>query len=1268
MEEYNKTYRFKPNEYPLENGFRIIEASAGTGKTFSLAHIVLRLLTEKKLKPSQILVVSFTNATAAEIKSRIITRIAKALQGIEYESNFIKQGFTDNTLKSWIKLHATNDKRRLSLKSLLLEALENIDRADITTIHGFCNRTLKREALECGSIFSPLISDDDAELIREISNDYWKSQILELNPDHLRGLQKAGFTLEALIESISKIDNDSSLQFKIQINGLNESKSLNEQFENILSLYWYQFISEWKKNGSYLDKELINIARDLKSNGIKNTKPFSANPRKDRANLITEWVNNYTNVNDQNHYYGPGYGEVRDQKKLISDYFHPQNLYDLLAVKNKTDLSINNIELQHLIAQLWDGPAEIAWNHSLSRILNLLEKRRFKNGIISNGGLLKALDPIGKHIQVSEVSSNPKSELFQKLRQRYKAILVDEFQDTDPVQWRIIKEAFGNSKDHLLLAVGDPKQAIYQFRGGDLNTYLDARKEAERVDALLENYRATNTLMEGINKLISKGLPHSKLKAPYLKPCATEKPLPLKRGKYPIELLYVRDEDSILDNGEEKLFTKSTLERVIPNIISNHVIEILSSYSEQLKLSDLCILVRTHKQAANIKESLERSNLPCRLINKEDVFKTDAAQVLESFLNCLAYPGDTGYLKLIACSPLVQWSSDEIKEAERNGALDVLAFKFRYWEQNLNKLGVMGCVSELLESHTIADLSKRGRLYADLNQCSQLVQEEIHRQGLNAVNAAKWLRKNRFQSPNKIPLNRQQNSDIEENAINVITIHQSKGLQYKVVLCPYLWQSPSNQKGPLWREEEKKEWYIAVNSRWNQKMSINKQAKAKELEESERLAYVALTRACKYLVLVWGRAQNQEANPLISFLFGPEAINYKMRDLTGQRMKQWISLNNLELTTKYVSHSIGNSSYSLTTTTQDLISGPIPKRSLEKAWGRHSYSSWVNKHNDTNINRRLVNSEEGKDRDEQKVELIIENTSKNKLINTNARDSVIFYKDNPLKDFPRGSLAGECLHRIFEKFNFQESINSLKNGRLVKEELDRSGIDKEYLEHVQKGLERVLNIPMGGPLKQKRLREIKAQQRIHEFSFDIPLSYAGKEINPRNLSQVFRKDPDARFGESYANQISNLDFSSKGFLTGSIDMIFADQENHINARWWVVDWKSNWIGKQSGDEVLACGPSNYDNETMEKQMLHHHYPLQAHLYLLAMHRLLKWRLPHYSPTKHLGGYIYFFLRGVPEEEELKIESTNSSIPGLFIEKAPINRVMALDDLFEKGKI
>ncbi len=281
---------FQPNKYPLTNGRRLVEASAGTGKTFSLSHLVLRLLTEKELSINEILVVSFTEATASEIKAQIIERLILALKTIESIKNNIGPYKIDTVLNEWVELNITSDERALYLSSLLLQALERIDSADITTIHGFCNRTIRRDSTEIMSNLSQTIEKDSLSIITEIVEEYWKREVLEIETSELKGIFKTNFNRKNLIQVISSLDNDPNHIFSKTFKELNIEENLSYQLKNHIESLWIDFIDLWKKDGKQLEDGFIEIAKDLKSQGITDTKPYSSKPRKNRYELLNNWV------------------------------------------------------------------------------------------------------------------------------------------------------------------------------------------------------------------------------------------------------------------------------------------------------------------------------------------------------------------------------------------------------------------------------------------------------------------------------------------------------------------------------------------------------------------------------------------------------------------------------------------------------------------------------------------------------------------------------------------------------------------------------------------------------------------------------------------------------------------------------------------------------------------------------------------------------------------------------------------------------------------
>ncbi len=1268
QKKFPEEFKFQPNEYPLEPGIRLIEASAGTGKTFALTHMVLRLLTEKEQSIKEIVVVTFTEAAASELKSRITNRIVTALENLKSLSTGNKIKVTDKVLENWLLNIYPNVSKLHHYASLLAIALEEIDWADITTIHGFCKRTLNRDALENTSSFNPLIEGENNSMIIDVVHEYWRKHIVELEKGDLKGLKSAGINIDTICRLLSTIDNNSTISFNIDEN-LNDWNNFPDKFSKVFNNYWFDFHSAWEDEGIELESRLRHLAEDYRSQGIKDTKPFSPKPTKNRHEIITKWIQSIeSKFAISRNASKPSYDDIRRQS-ILGNYYHPSIYFGLEGKYKQINITPIKLKLQTAIAKLWDGPAEFVLKHALSWTSNILIERRKNRGVMNYGELLTALDPdlilTNNHSEIS----NDKTVLFKTLKQRYKTALIDEFQDTDPVQWRILKKAFGESSNHLLLMVGDPKQAIYSFRGGDLNTYLQARQEVDRIDKLLDNFRATAPLMRSLNLLLSSGLKRSNLKVEPLVALSEEKPLVLNNEQHSLKLLTLDLAEST--NKTEKLISKSEFEKFIPTVVTNAVVEVLETHPNEIRPEDICILVGRHEQATKISKDLINVGIPSTLVNQGDILKSEASQVLQRFLDCLANPADIRNLKLVACSALMQWDLEKINDSEKNGELDELSMRFRHWSKKLERQNLISCLSELLGSQIIADLSKRGKLLSDLQQCTQLVEEAIYLEGLDAIGASRWLKRQRLHPIEQIPDERQPNSDIAESAINIVTIHHSKGLEYKVVICPYLWQAPPTPNGPLWRVENNQRWLIAVNSGWGEGREAALSTYEESLKEAERLLYVAVTRACAQLILIWANAANQEANPLNTFLFDPESIKKGINTLSTNLINEWLNKKNVPISISPAQFKKSSTSWKPPSPEGALSLGPIPKRILDRSWGRNSYSGWIksaNKMNEINYSYKLDSLEEDYKIEEDNNES--RKTTKNEIKYSSSNLSInegYWSNQGPLSQFPRGTTAGNCLHRILEKLEFTKELTDPHSRKVIEAELLKSGIKATLKDSVEEGLKRVLNTPLGGPLGNLKLKQLHSKRKISELNFEMPIAQHGNPLHSSDISRAFKKNPYSRFSSSYSEELASLNIHSRGFLTGSIDLVFMDNEDALTARWWVTDWKSNWIGSNDSEGGIAtCGPAHYNEKAMEEQMLIHHYPLQAHLYLVALHRFLNWRLPNYSPKQHLGGYIYVFLRGLPSAKAISGNKYAKNIPGLVIETAPIDRVIELDKLFEQG--
>ena len=236
---------------------------------------------------------------------------------------------------------------------------------------------------------------------------------------------------------------------------------------------------------------------------------------------------------------------------------------------------------------------------------------------------------------------------------------------------------------------------------------------------------------------------------------------------------------------------------------------------------------------------------------------------------------------------------------------------------------------------------------------------------------------------------------------------------------------------------------------------------------------------------------------------------------------------------------------------------------------------------------------------------------------------------------------------------------------VVAEELPRAGLSLEWADTLITGLCQLMHTPMGGALGGCRLGDLRKGDWLNEMNFDLPLAHTQTDhlVRSSGLAKVFRTHPGGLFDGSYGQRLNLLDVASRGFLTGSIDLVFCWE-----GKWWVADWKSNWLGQRdSQGTVQQCGPANYSQEAMVELMASNHYPLQAHLYLVALHRYLHWRLPGYRPEQHLGGYAYVFLRGVPGAVEPDRVKRNTPTPGVLVDQPSLKRVLALDALLREGQ-
>ncbi|MFN5465201.1 MAG: UvrD-helicase domain-containing protein [Cyanobacteriota bacterium] len=1244
---------FHPNSFPLDPGMRLLEASAGTGKTFALAHLVLRLVTEKAIPLPRLLVVTFTEAAAAELRERIGRRLQQALSALQDP----EKEPADAVLAEWLDLRrqesAASGAGEWEVRLLL--ALEDLDRSDITTIHGFCQRSLQRHALEAQRPPGLTLDVERETLLEQVVHTYWQEQVLHLPLPLIRGLSRKGLQPDTLLSLLRTLDGDPGLALDPLPVELPVDANLAAELPRLWQQRWQHFKEQWQQRGADLLERLFAQARDWRDQDVS-YQPYCLKPTpKKNGGVVDAFI-----AAQRDGEAAPAYDQVLDEE-MLSSFLHPGTFCQIarsVEGHGPRPIQLPDRSLMEAVADLVDGPAELALLHACQWGRQELARRRQRLGLCSFADLLRDLDPGPR--------ATAATPLLEAVAGRYSAALIDEFQDTDPIQWRILRLAFGAGR-HALVMVGDPKQAIYRFRGGDLDTYLAARQAAGSCYQLRDNRRSSPELIDALNRLCERGLPRSRLAMPPLEAKADRG----GDGNVPIELVWLGRSGPLPSSTE--------VDGQLPLQMAAHVARLLreppllreGSAARPLAPDDICLLVGTHLQAERLRQALQELGIASRLVSQADVYATPAATALQRLLDALADPADANRLRLLAASPLLGWSAETIASAPPlhwSALVSSLQRMAQSWPQQ----GLLGPLAAVLGAEQMARLAQGGRFLADLQQVAELVQQRLHREGLGPHAAARWLRRRRQLELDPVPEAEQTHSDKVQQAVAVVTVHRSKGLEYPLVICPYLWLDAGKGQG------EGKRWHpdpqgpprldLHRNKHWGTGYSADRHQRLALEAERERLAYVALTRAMHRLVLAWVPAKGRQCNPLYPWLFADQPLPDPEEDwpqpgatledwrqrLTDEICRRRLPLRLLDppdLEALEVAPATDRESPA-------LALGPLPLGPLNRGWARSSYSSWTHDRRtgeSASDQRGAAVWEEGRDTDDPSLQL---------------EASLPVQEDSPGQeegprppldperglwaDLPRGAGFGECLHRLLEQIDYGAELQTAEIQALAEHELRRAGLPISLASPLLAATQQMLQTPFGSALGSLRPADIKPRQRLNELHFDLSLG----RVQASDLAKAFRLHPGGAFGDSYASSLERLPVNHCGFLTGSIDLVFPAQVNGLE-QWWVLDWKSNWLGSRDPQgRVLRCGPGDYNQAALQMLMASHHYPLQAHLYLVALHRYLAWRLPAYSAERHLGGFVYAFVRGTPGEAGL--QALPQSVPGMMVERPPLERLLALD--------
>ncbi len=1208
------------NKIKLDNNFKLIEASAGTGKSFTLAHLVLRNVLENKFKPEEILLLSFTKNTCSELRAKILSRFSKLKLFLQNP----EETDLDNTLLEWYKNYQKKERNTKKIIFDIDNFINAIYKLKVTTFHSFCNNILEEFSIDIGSAQDPYIENNLDNLYQDIIDDLWIDQFINLDPEIISVINqkkissKYGSKINKsfFVEILKNIDQENICRFEI-INKY-QNIDISNYLKDFLFISWKEFCVEWNNNGQELYLQLISLGKLIKEMGCK-SQVYAPKPRNNKFNQVIEWIEEITERLN-----------LEDISQLLSDILNEDILFKYFYNKNinkdikKFDLSLDLSRfklLQDKIYKIKEGFytefVRIFIQLAYIRLITLKKSL----SIFNFNDLIKTVE--NKYL-VFDLANDKSLSIIQN---RFKCILVDEFQDTDNIQWSIIKKFF-HTKNHFLLCVGDPKQAIYKFRGGDIETYLEAKSDAVEVFSLINNFRSSTKLLDVINKLYKNGLKESKLEYKNL--------------------------NSGLDNSFNCKFDfKKVFEIVefsskevdIEDLVTQHIINLLLN-NKEIDISKISILTLYNSQCLELKNKLIKLNIPCQIKNKKNIFDTEASSLLVFFIDSLLYPRLYRNISLLATSKFIEIDVDELIDHQNSKKIEILTNQCISWSLELREKGFLTLVNELIINYKSSSIFCDADLYSNLFQLAEIIEIELINNDFNLNKVFKWYRNQLDNSLRSCTGEDYFMKDYNlQNGINLSTIHNSKGLEYEIVLCPYL-SIISNKlnktKGPIWKSNLDKSIYINISNNYS-KVEEFKLIEERDLfKESERLIYVALTRS-KYKLIIFNDLNN--ANNIINNDLLPNLENINVHKSKIEHKIE--AMNIIEISNKFNFNGLKNNLWKI----KNVNTKKTKKFLSDEVISFSSYSSWILKEKKTDYSSIQYKDYE----DNISILNNLQETNLDKLKNYPKYSTL----SNPLSDFPKGIIAGTCLHKIIERFDFQND-NADKLLDLIIEELNFFQIDTSLALKVREGIFRIINVSLGRKLLNKRLIDIPSINIIKEVKYNLTLSYNGKNINSYDISKCFLLDQDFEFGKSYSNKINDLQILNKGFHSGCIDCVVPIGNKLEDSKWWVIDWKSNFI---SGSENSDCLPQNYNYENMRKEMIKHHYPLQSHLYLLALHRLLKWRLKNYQPNLHLGGYVYLFLKGLPDIKLFEKSLQNDISPGIFIGQAPINRINYLDKLF-----
>jgi exodeoxyribonuclease V beta subunit len=869
-----------------------------------------------------------------------------------------------------------------------------------------------------------------------------------------------------------------------------------------------------------------------------------------------------------------------------------------------------------------------------------------------------------------------------RLRERYRVVLVDEFQDTDPVQWDIMRRAFGEGGVTLVL-IGDPKQAIYAFRGADVYAYLEAARQADAQATLNINWRSDQGLIDAYDTLLRGAkLGHEGIVYREVRAADANQTLRLTQAPVtaPLRIRVVDRNAPTVKLTRGGCASNASAREHVANDLAADLARLLSSSAEieirdeqgttlrreRVRPGQVAVLVRTHRNAALIRDALDEVDIPAVINGAGSVFGTAPARDWLRLLEAIERPSSPARAASAALTPFLGWSTERVASATDDDR-EELHRRLHQWARVLRVKGVASLTEtvtlvEGLPERVLKSIDGERRL-TDLRHVGQLLHATATAEQLGATALTSWLRQQinaAGEDTSDEERSRRLESDAE--AVQVLTIHRSKGVEFPVVYLPDLWEPTwiSDDPEPVFFHDPaaNDERVIDVGMAGPDFQGHRSQHVAELRGEDLRLAYVALTRARHQAVIWWAGSWNSRHSALSRLLFA--------RDSDGNVPPAGASTpTDAAATARF--EALAAEAPGCISVEQATLGLPIawagpPKqpaelsaarfdRDLDWRWRRTSYSDITAGSYEARVasepEERVVDDEEplagpaAPPPDE-------------------AQPSLLQAVPSLLAEMPVGVHIGTFVHRVFEATDFAAPDLDAELAMHVAATLARRRVEVGDQRAVIAGLRAAIETPLGPLLGGKALRDIERADRLDELIFEMPLVGGDRPTGRLTLDaigavlreHVTAGDPLAGYAERLEDPI--LRQSLRGYLTGSIDLVVRS-----GGRFAVVDYKTNWLAP-AGEELTVW---HHRPAALAIEMQHAHYALQALLYTVALHRYLRWRLPGYDPERHLAGVLYLFVRGMVGRDTPGVDGTPC---GVFSWRAPAALVEDLSDVLDRG--